>query len=137
MSTKLHSFLKNVRHVDVTDNEIMSKYQINRNLEKLLQNDILIYKTCQSVLGSMNVKEYSESTVYQYGELVWFLLRDRYGKADSLWMLRCIEDNNNKPPVAVKLPNGQLDYDKLGESGWKDENKYIDLINAGVVNAIR
>ena len=121
----------------MTDNEIMSKYQINRNLEKLLQNDILIYKTCQNVLGSMNVKEYSESTVYQYGELVWFLLRDRYGKIDSLWMLRCIENDNSKPPVAVKLQNGQLDYDKLIESGWKDENKYIDLINAGVVNAIR
>ena len=115
----------------------MSKYQINRNLEKLLQNDILIYKTCQSVLGSMNIKEYSESTVYQYGDLVWFLLRDRQGKVDSLWMLRCIEDNNSKPPATVKLQNGQLDSDKLSESGWKDENKYIDLINMGVINALK
>ena len=85
----------------------------------------------------MNIKEYSENTVYQYGELIWFLLRDRSGKVDSLWMLRCIEDDNSRPPDAVKLQNGQLDYDKLAESGWKDENKYIDLVNAGVVNAIR
>lgn len=59
------------------------------------------------------------------------------GKVDSLWMLRCIEDNNSKPPAAVKLQNGQLDYDKLSESGWKDENKYIDLINMGVINTIK
>lgn len=83
------------------------------------------------------MKEYTQSAVYQYGELVWFLLKDRTGKIDSLWMLRCIEDNNSKAPDAVKLQDGQLDYDRLSESGWKDENKYIDLVSAGVVNAIR
>ena len=129
--------MKNVRNIDVTGNEIMSKYQINRNLEKLLENDIIIYNACQSVLGSMSIKEYTESATYQYGELVWFLLKDGAGKIDSLWLLRCIEDNNSKQPDVVKLKSGQLDYSRLSESGWKDENKYIDLVSAGVVNAVR
>ena len=72
----------------MSPNEIMYTHQINRNLVKLLQNDLLLDKVAREVLGSFNIKQWVEGTPYAYGDLIWYEGENN----DSLYLLRSIED---------------------------------------------
>lgn len=82
--------LKNIDDIDVAVNEVVTSYSINRNIGKLLENDIALNELYVRVMGNLNILEYSDTrkTPYQYGDLVWY-------KQDSrLWLLKSIQDNN-------------------------------------------
>lgn len=132
--------LKNVSNVSVAPNEIRQvRHVINRNIRKLLENDIALDRLLTSILGELKISEYIERREYSYGELVWVNLRD-WSKEDpaalpegftrddckydpdpsrrtSLFLLRCVQDGNRN------LPETGTIYHTFAENGWKNENE--------------
>ena len=132
MSSSLNKFLENVSDIDVSPNEIMYTHQFNRNFVKLLENDIYLDKMANSILGSFNIKQWIGGNRYAYGDLVWYSGPNN----DSLYLLRSIEDQNEKVPD-IKLVNGRLDNDALNQSGWNDQNRYMTLIELGLESLVK
>ena len=108
MNGNLDKFLENVSGIDVSQNEIMYTYQFNRNFLKLLRNDIKLDQVAQQVLGSFKIKQWVSGTVYAYGDLVWY----DGPNGDSLYLLRCSEQANDKTP-AIVMVDGKVDNDAL------------------------
>lgn len=133
MVVDMDTVLTNLNNIDVAVNELISNMSINRNVEKLLENDKLLEQMYLSVLGALQIDEWKSNAEtnkpYNYGDLVWF--KDIDGK---LWLFRCIQDNNvNSPQLAIDDKNSYVyENPNFQKYGWDDQNEYIDIINMGL-----
>lgn len=115
------NIISNLTYVDVSNNEPIVTHTINRNIEKLLQNDLALNEVFSSIFGATAVSEYIEGNTYKFNDLVWFIDDDK-----QLYILRSLADGNkNKPRKPF------IDYD------WNDENVYVDLVQNGLEVIIR
>ena len=79
----------------------------------------------------MDISDYSPNTTYNSGDIVWF--KDING---SIWLLRCIRDNNTQMPATIATTDN-VDVDTLlGESGWHNENEKLNILHFHVVEAL-
>lgn len=57
--------LKNISNVDVAPDEIRRvRYIINRNIRKLLENDVALDQLLTTILGELKISEYTENRAY-------------------------------------------------------------------------
>lgn len=124
-----------LKHIDVAVNEYISRHTINRNIERLLHNDLQLEGIYKSVLESLAISPYSStrSEPYMYNQLVWY--RNQHDTSE-LYLLRCVMDYNPySPQVAIdaKDSNGVIDFEAYG---WSDQNGYLDVLNTTVRKTI-
>lgn len=60
------------QNVVVGTNEIVSRFSMNRNFEKLLSNDLYLSALYNSTAQGMNIQEYQSQRTYDYGDTIWF-----------------------------------------------------------------
>ena len=124
--------------VAVGTNEVLSRYSLNRNLEKLLSNDLYIQELQAATLSTLNIKDYQPQNTYDYGDIVWYT-PDSSDLTRKLLLKCLVDDNQNNPNVAIKetssYVNGQPFFEKYG---WKDQNRQIPLSSGdlGIVDQI-
>lgn len=58
--------------VAVGTNEIVSRFSMNRNFEKLLSNDVYLSALYTQTAQGLNIQEYQNQKVYDYGDTIWF-----------------------------------------------------------------
>lgn len=137
--------IPNVDNLMVSPNEFRDiRYVINRNLKRLLENDIALDKFMTSLMGDFNISQYIKGKKYEINDLVWITLRkivdpngrDRYVFTDDenlktdLGILRCIQDENTNTPT-------WNDAGSCEESGWKDENEIVNILDMGLRTSLR
>ena len=124
--------------VAVGTNEVLSRYSLNRNFEKLLSNDLYIQELQAATLSTLNIKDYQPQNTYDYGDIVWYT-PDSSDPTRKLLLKCLVDDNQNNPNVAIKetssYVNGQPFFEKYG---WKDQNRQIPLSSGdlGIVDQI-
>jgi hypothetical protein len=84
------------------------------------------------ILGSFKIKQWVSNMIYSYGDLVWYCGPND----DSLYLLRSIEDQNQKVPD-ITIVDGHVDNDALNQSGWNNQNRYLTLIELGLENLVK
>ena len=115
--------ISNIYNVNVAPNEIMMNHVINRNLIKLIDNDINLHNYYTMVLNSLNISDYdSKNLPYRIGSLVW------YRKGGDLFLLKCIKQENEEPYTNSN--------DEFVDSGWKNMNDNLNILSYGVVTAL-
>ena len=68
--------IPNVDNLMVSPNEFRDiRYVINRNLKRLLENDIALDKFMTSLMGDFNISQYIKGKKYEINDLVWITLR--------------------------------------------------------------
>lgn len=131
--------LQNIKSVDVGVNEILHRFSFNRNINKLLSNDIALSSLYKNYLDSMNIFEYNKNHIYRQNDLVWV----KRSKGDfKLFLVRCVIDENNSDlqnivdSVYIENVDEQLnpEFDKYG---WKDENFYLNINEYDVESKLR
>lgn len=122
------SILKNIKDVNVSSNELITRMSLNRNFKKLFENDLLLEDLYNSIIQSVDIQEYHSGETYNYGQLVWFKNRDT---RTEFYLLKSIVNNNvNDPKFALyDLLYGLPDFEKYG---WKNENQKLDLKEIGI-----
>lgn len=115
------SIISNLTYVDLSNNEPIVTHAINRNLYKLLQNDLELNRVFSSIFGTSIIQEYIEGNTYNFNDVIWFIDDDK-----ELYILRSLSDGNSNRP---RKPF--LEYD------WNDETQHIDLVQNGLDTIIR
>lgn len=124
--------IRNVRNVAVAANEVITRFSVNRNFKKLLDNDLALVEFYKQVFDKLDIGEFVDPAVsgvpYEYDQIVWF-----QDKKKDLWLLRCIFDENwDSPQRAIdeaasgKAPN-------FRKYGWEDQNEYVDIFDSDLV----
>lgn len=110
----------------IAQNEPMVNHVFNRGVLKLLNNDLEIQKLYKQVFGQLNIVDYSPNNVYNGDDLVWYQDLDK-----NLYLLKCITPNNRIPPNTTGT-----DKD-LKNSGWENQNKYLNILDYGIEQFLR
>lgn len=115
------SIISNLTYVDVSNNEPITTHTVNRNIRKLLDNDLALNGVYSSIFGQAQIGEYIEGNTYSFNQLVWFMDDDK-----QLYILRSLSDgNSNKPRKPF------TDYD------WNDETEHLDIVQNGLSVLVR
>lgn len=114
----------NIDNVIDSSNEAITIHSVNRNFEKLLQNDINLAKLALSSNASgSGIQGYIEGVPYGKDDLVWF--KDEENNESRLYVLKSLIDNNtNKPTKSL--------YNKIytfEPSGWRDMYEYGSMVD--------
>lgn len=110
-------------------NEVINRFTVNRNIEKLIQNDQALKNLYVEIMGGLDIQGYkiqSGISNYNIDSVVWYY----HEKSNTWWILRSIKDNNlNDPRIAIedtaKYINGHPDFQTYG---WKNENEKVDIL---------
>ena len=118
------------RNLNVATNEMYLRATINRNLEKLLKNDLALAKIVEeySEHKIFSIETYKEDTVYSKGDIVVFI-EYNYKKRSilNLYLLESMEDSNSNVPE-YEISDGYIkDFSK---SGWKNLNPFFSIFSA-------
>ena len=121
--------------VRVAVDELISRYTVNRNIDRLVRNDAMLASACQSMLDDLPVVEYVEGSghLYKFNDLIWYRNKKNYSE---LYLLKCLYDGNKySPQLAIDNPNsfGDPDFEKFG---WSDQNEYLDSMIRTVQHTI-
>ncbi len=123
-----------INNIDIAYNEVVSNASINRNLEKLLENDKMLLQKADETFKSLDfVSEYVPGYSYNRGDAV-FYIQHRYDERkntdgvvisrvhtiENIFLLKSLVDNNTNEPSYVEA-NGLYYFD---ESGWKNQNNF-------------
>jgi len=123
----MKNVLKHVDDVNLAINEYITQYSVNRNIKKLLDNDIELNKLYIKIFGGLDIAEYVQGRQYSFGKIIWF--QDRTKK---LWLLQCVRDGNaESPQKAIDNPNeyGMPNFERYG---WEDLNEHVDIMKMGL-----
>ena len=111
--------------IDVGPNEPMLNGVINRNTEKLLENDRSIYELYKKILSQLHIHDWSKNDTYNVGDLVWYLY-----DGIKLFLLKCTIPNNDQVPDISDADN--VSQSRLQASGWENMNQYMTVIDYGI-----
>jgi hypothetical protein len=142
--------IKNIKDVDVSSSEILTRASLNRNFLKLFDNDLKLISNTMSTSGNLyRVFPWEEGKVYSKNQLVWFVdfylspaNADAYNKefTDLETFLENTPENINKLKnkyyttslyLLRSLKNGNTNMPQrtlvdmipvFDASGWKNEN---------------
>lgn len=108
--------LSSIECIDVAANEIITTHSINRNYERLLNNDKELEKL-KDMIYDGKIKPWSEHQIYNKGDIIW------YKKDNHLYILKSLKEHNTSVPTARLKNNRQF----FNDSGWQDANEYSTL----------
>lgn len=115
------SMLKHTSNLDVSSNEYALAQTVQRIIDRLYENDVLLEKFYESVFSRTMIYEYDPALEYKYNDVVWFLHKDKRNKIADLYVLRC--DNSKMPANSLsKFPEKTF-----MAIGWKDLNPDVDI----------
>lgn len=116
--------VKNIDNVIDSSNEAITIHSVNRNFEKLLENDIALAGLAEELnkTGS-GIQGYITGVPYDKGEMIWFV--DYEDGTPQLHILKSLLDENKNIP-AKTLKNKLYTYEP---SGWKDMYEYGTMID--------
>lgn len=60
------SIISNLTYVDVSNNEPITTHTVNRNIRKLLDNDLALNGVYSSIFGQAQIGEYIEGNTYSF-----------------------------------------------------------------------
>jgi len=102
-------------------NEYVSRFSLNRNIRKLVENDKKLLTLFNRMSGGEDIDEWNPSVTYKSNQMVWFV------NGDDLYLLRNqVPDNTVKP-----------DPDDFVGSGWRNENEHKTILDYGLETAIQ
>lgn len=115
------TILKHVNNLDVSSNEYAIAQTVQRIVDRLFENDVVLEKLYNEVFSQTMIYEYDASLAYSYNDIVWFLHKDIISKKSTLYILRCdasaIEANSLS----------QFPTKSFQSIGWKDLNPDVDI----------
>ena len=118
------------RDLNVATNEMYLRATINRNLERLLKNDLALEKVVENFSEHkvFSIEAYKEDTTYSKGDIVVYV-EFSYKKRSilNLYLLESMEDFNEKTPT-YEISDGFIkDFSK---SGWKNLNPFFSIFSS-------
>lgn len=118
------------KNIAVSSNEMFLRATINRNLEKLLKNDLHLAKIIDSY-GSGNefsIQIYKDTRIYAKGDVVIY---PEYNKEKTeilnIYLLESLVDNNKQVPEYEIVNSYVKDF---VNSGWKEANPFFSIYNS-------
>jgi hypothetical protein len=130
----LNYVIQNVENVNVSQNEIVSKHSLNRNFEKLLQNDKELVQLAMNIISSATtIKSYVKGLEYNRGNYVWFTPpKNDSTYSLNLYLLECMYDGNANSPTRT-LVDGIYTFET---SGWKNKNDVASIMSENLYPAV-
>lgn len=115
-------------NIAVASNELFLRTTINRNLEKLLANDVYLYSKISSI-GSDNlfsIQLYRETKSYSKGDVVLYMeyADEAKTRIDNVYILQSLIDNNENRPTYDYVDAYLKDFTN---SGWQEPNPFFSL----------
>ena len=118
------------KNITVASNELFLRATINRNLEKLLANDLYLRNKISEygTDSEFAIQAYKENKVYNKGDVVVYPEYDS-GKTKilNIYLLECTIDSNDAVPEYEIIDGFVKDFSK---SGWKDTNPFFAIYNS-------
>ena len=118
------------KNISVSSNEMFLRATINRNLEKLLSNDLTLAKIIDHYgTGSeFSIQIYKDTRIYAKGDVVIY---PEYNEGNTtilnIYLLESIVDNNVEQPAYEIVNTYVKDFTK---SGWKETNPLFSIYNS-------
>lgn len=100
-------------YIDVSPNEYVTKFSINRNFIKLIENDIDIAKQISSGGSSDTVQSFVSGKTYSKGAYVFYKTSP---ESQSLYLLEC-QKTTSKPPATTQ--NTANETIVINSDDWK------------------
>lgn len=113
----MKKIINNISNLDVASNEYSLNSTVQRIVDRLFENDVLLKKFYEEVFGEFLIYEYDQSATYEYSQVIWFL-----DKSNTLHILRC-DKNKVLPGSLSSWPSKSF-----SDLGWKDLNPNIDIL---------
>jgi len=83
--------LSSTLHMDVTSNEMITTHSINRNFERLLNNDKIL-DSLKRMIYDGTIEPWSNYNTYDLGDIVW------YRRENKLYILKSLINENKNVP---------------------------------------
>lgn len=116
--------LKNIENVKISSNEIFNRFTLNRNFEKLLQNDKDLERLKFDIVSG-RIRPFVEGAGYEKNDLIWYICKSPLSGKRELFLLRStISDNIHTPEM--KIIDGQITFE---DSGWLDVLDLYTILN--------
>ena len=118
------------KNIDVAANELFLRVTINRNLEKLLQNDITLAKKIeqQGTTDNFAIQFYKDTRIYNKDDIVLYYEYEADNNTiDNIYILQSLSNDNATQPRYEIIDSYIKDFNK---SGWKDINPLFSIYNS-------
>lgn len=118
------------KNIFVSSNELFLRATINRNLEKLLENDLTLAKIIDHYgTGSeFSIQIYKDTRIYVKGDIVIY---PEYNKEKTqilnIFLLESLIDNNANTPEYEIVNSYVRDF---SASGWREANPLFSIYNS-------
>ena len=118
------------KNITVASNEMFLRTTINRNLEKLLKNDLALSKIIDNYgSGSeFSIQIYKNTRVYAKGDVVIY---PEYNEEQTtilnVYLLESLIDNNANKPSYERIETFIKDF---SASGWREANPLFSIFNS-------
>lgn len=115
-----------------SSNEVLNYHTINKNLEKLYQNDEILSQK-KAEIFSKSIKTYIKNYAYNKNDVIWFKTTSPITNKTETFILKSIIYNNIHTPVAKIVENGIISFE---DSGWMDCQDYSTCIQNNISSYI-
>ena len=108
--------------VAVGHNELITRFSLNRNYRKLVENDISLLTLYNRITGGVDIDEWNPNVKYPVGTLVWYTSSPDC----ELYLLRNLVHENTLEP-------NPKDF---ADTGWRNENEHKTILDYGLEKTI-
>lgn len=118
------------KNITVASNELFLRATINRNLEKLLENDLYLRSKIAQYGTSSEfvIQMYKETKIYNKGEVIVYPeYNEEKTQILNIYLLECTKDENDNEPKYETINRFVKDF---SASGWKDVNPLFAIYNS-------
>lgn len=117
----------NITNINVSINELINRHTLNRNFEKLLDNDKKLAKLIDDMVQSATtIKEYYPGIAYTKGIYVWYKTAYK-GKVQLFLLQNLIENNSNEPTL-----DDDTETASFRKSGWDNKNELKSVFDNSI-----
>ena len=116
--------------VEVASNELFLRATINRNLEKLLKNDIALANKIEEygTNSEFSIQGYKPTRIYNAGDaILWTEYSDDGTEVKNIYLLESMIANNANEPAYEVVDGFIKDFSK---SGWKNSNPFFSIYSS-------
>ena len=120
------------KEITVASNELFLRATINRNLEKLLKNDMFLHSLIENygVDDEYAIQLYKDTREYSIGEAVIYPeYNEDKTEILNVYLLESVIDNNSNEPKYEIIDQYVRDF---GKSGWKESNPFYSIYNSNI-----
>lgn len=129
----MNNIIEHKNNIINSSNEVLNQFTINKNLEKLYQNDLKLSNEKEKIYSN-GINSYIQNYAYKKNDIVWFKTKSPITNRNEIFILRSIISDNIHIPEPKVTEKGIISFE---DSGWVDCQDFVTCVQNDLSSYIK